>query len=224
MSYREDRIKSLAGLNLDNKTSKGLNNLFKRVLKGGMHGLCFSPYEEGQEPGEQITEKQIRRRMKIIKPYTKWIRSFSCTDGNEAIPRIAKEFGIKTLVGAWLGDDAEINKKEGKDYDGWVFICSSKKSGDEHYYQTFKKNYVWLKTVFKKSKRGLVEKRTAKGSMVLYKFDCDAKEIGIKSSGYLTKDGVVGINKQVFAKMEIPFPNTMQLFFLNYFCYNIKNK
>ena len=77
-----------------------------------MYGLCFSPYEEGQEPGEQITEEQIRRRMKIIKPYTKWIRSFSCTDGNEAIPRIAKEFGIKTLVGAWLGDNAEINKKE----------------------------------------------------------------------------------------------------------------
>ena len=112
MSYRLDKIRSLAGLNLDNKTQKGLHNLFKRVLKGGMHGLCFSPYEEGQEPGEQITEEQIRRRMKIIKPYTKWIRSFSCTDGNEAIPRIAKEYGIKTLVGAWLGDDANINKKE----------------------------------------------------------------------------------------------------------------
>ena len=112
MSYREDKIRSLAGLNLDDKTPKGLHNLFKRVLKGGMHGLCFSPYEEGQEPGEQITEEQIRRRMKIIKPYTKWIRSFSCTDGNEAIPRIAKEFGIKTLVGAWLGDDPDINKKE----------------------------------------------------------------------------------------------------------------
>ncbi len=112
MSYRVDKIRSLAGLNLDDKTPKGLHNLFKRVLKNGMHGLCFSPYEEGQEPGDQITEKQIRRRMKIIKPYTKWIRSFSCTDGNEAIPRIAKEYGIKTLVGAWLGDDAEINKKE----------------------------------------------------------------------------------------------------------------
>ena len=112
MSYREGKIRSLAGLNLDNKTPKGLQNLFKRTLRNGMHGLCFSPYEEGQEPGQQITEEQIRRRMKIIKPYTKWIRSFSCTDGNEAIPRIAKEFGIKTLVGAWLGDDAEINKKE----------------------------------------------------------------------------------------------------------------
>ncbi len=112
MSYREGKIKSLAGLNLDNKTTKGLENLFTKTLKNGMHGLCFSPYEEGQEPGDHMTEKQIRRRMKIIKPYTKWIRSFSCTDGNEAIPRIAKEYGIKTLVGAWLGDDDEINKKE----------------------------------------------------------------------------------------------------------------
>lgn len=112
MSFRTEKLGSLTGANLNNKTKKGLDNLFKRILNGGMHGLCFSPYEEGQEPGQQITEAQIRRRMKIIKPYTKWIRSFSCTDGNEAIPRIAKEFGIKTLVGAWLGDDAKINKKE----------------------------------------------------------------------------------------------------------------
>lgn len=111
-AYREERIGSLIGLDLNNKTKKGLDNLFKRVLKNGMHGLCFSPYEEGQEPGEQITEAQIRRRMKIIKPYTKWIRSFSCTDGNEIIPIIAKEYGIKTLVGAWLGDDDDINKRE----------------------------------------------------------------------------------------------------------------
>ena len=111
-SFRKHRNRSLAGLNLDNKTPKGLHNIFKKILKNGMHGVCFSPYEEGQEPGGQITEEQIRRRMKIIKPYTKWIRSFSCTEGNEAIPRIAKEFGIKTLVGAWLGDDPEINKKE----------------------------------------------------------------------------------------------------------------
>jgi exo-beta-1,3-glucanase (GH17 family) len=50
--------------------------------------------------------------MEIIKPYTQWIRSFSCTEGNEKIPGIAKELGIKTMVGAWLGDDPEINREE----------------------------------------------------------------------------------------------------------------
>ena len=74
--------------------------------------MCSSPYEEGQQPGDTLTEEQIRRRLKIIQPYTKWIRSFSCTEGNELIPKIARELGIKTFVGAWLGNDAEINKKE----------------------------------------------------------------------------------------------------------------
>ena len=112
MSFRAGKIKSLVGLDYTNSSNEELETLFSKVLNNGMHGLCFSPYEEGQKPGDIITEEQIRRRIEIIKPYTKWIRSFSCTDGNELIPKIAHELGIKTLVGAWLGDDDEINKKE----------------------------------------------------------------------------------------------------------------
>ncbi|NNC49555.1 MAG: glycosyl hydrolase [Flaviramulus sp.] len=112
MSVRAGKIKALAGLEHSNKTNTELQGLFKKVLNNGMHGIGFGPYEEGQEPGTQISEEQIRRRMEIIKPYTKWIRSFSCTDGNEMIPVIAKEYGIKTMVGAWLGSDDEINKRE----------------------------------------------------------------------------------------------------------------
>ena len=112
MSVRAGKIKALVGIDHANKTSGELQSLFKKVLENGMHGLCFSTYEDGQGPGTQITEAQIRRRMEIIKPYTKWVRSFSCTDGNELIPKIAKEYGIKTLVGAWLGNDDDINEKE----------------------------------------------------------------------------------------------------------------
>ncbi|MCB0296758.1 MAG: glycosyl hydrolase, partial [Calditrichaeota bacterium] len=63
-------------------------------------------------PGSQISAQQISERMQVIKPYVKWIRSFSCTDGNEQIPRIGHENGLKTLVGAWLGSDAEKNERE----------------------------------------------------------------------------------------------------------------
>jgi exo-beta-1,3-glucanase (GH17 family) len=62
-----------------------------------------------------LTEKQVRRRMEIIKPHTKWVRSFSCTEGNELIPKIAKEYGIKTLVGAWLGNEEDKNEEEVKE-------------------------------------------------------------------------------------------------------------
>jgi exo-beta-1,3-glucanase (GH17 family) len=100
------------GLDYTDKTQVELQTLFEDVLKTRMHGLCFSLYEDGQKPGDIISEEQVRRRMKIIAPYTRWVRSFSCTEGNEFIPIIAKEYGIKTLVGAWLGDDNELNERE----------------------------------------------------------------------------------------------------------------
>jgi len=112
MSYRNAQLKHLTGVNRQGLPENELIALYKEQLKAGMHGLCFSPYVEGQEPGDQLTEEQIRRRMGIIAPYTKWIRSFSCTDGNEMIPKIAKEFGLQTLVGAWLGKDDGINRRE----------------------------------------------------------------------------------------------------------------
>ena len=59
-----------------------------------------------------MSEEQIRRRIDIIKPHTKRVRSFSCTEGNELIPKIAKENGMKTLVGAWLGKYKSINENE----------------------------------------------------------------------------------------------------------------
>ncbi len=112
MSFRSENILSLTGFDFSNKTSEDLSSLFSDSLKSGMHGLCFSPYLDGQEPGSVVTEEQIRSRLDIIKPYTNWIRVFSCTEGNEMIPRIAKEYGMKTLVGAWLGEDNEINEEE----------------------------------------------------------------------------------------------------------------
>jgi exo-beta-1,3-glucanase (GH17 family) len=112
MTLREDKILALAGIDTTKADLKKMRSLFKATLDQGMHGIGFSAYEEGQEPGSQLSEEQIRRRISIIAPHTKWVRSFSCTHGNELIPKIAKEFGLKTLVGAWLGDDVKKNAVE----------------------------------------------------------------------------------------------------------------
>ena len=112
MSFRKEKKQSLIGVNYSEYNSEELQNISSTFLENGMHGLCFSPYGEGQKPGDLITEAQIRRRLEIIAPYTKWIRSFSCTEGNDLIPKLAKEYGLKTLVGAWLGDDKAQNEKE----------------------------------------------------------------------------------------------------------------
>ena len=77
-----------------------------------MHGICFSPYEGTQEPGDPISEAQFRRKLELLVPHTQWIRVFSCTQGNEIIPILAKEYGFKTLVGAWLGEETDKNEEE----------------------------------------------------------------------------------------------------------------
>ena len=89
-----------------------LDEAFRATLARGIHGLCFSCYLEGQQPGSQISEQQIRERLAVVRPHTRWVRSFSCTDGHEQTPRIAHELGLKTLVGAWLGTDRAINARE----------------------------------------------------------------------------------------------------------------
>lgn len=120
MSYRREDYQSQidigftddVGVDFNQMSTEKLEKLWRANLEKGTHGLCFSMYEDGQKPGDIITEAQVRRRIEIIKPYTKWVRSFSCIEGNEHIPRIAKENGLKTLVGAWLGDDPELNELE----------------------------------------------------------------------------------------------------------------
>lgn len=112
MSYVAGKKLSLSGIDFSGKSLQETRDLFTETFEKGMHGICMSPYEEGQQPGDRLTEEQVRRRLEILKPHTGWIRSFSCTEGNELIPKVARELGIKTMVGAWLGPDREKNEVE----------------------------------------------------------------------------------------------------------------
>ena len=112
MSKREDKVLSLIGVDSSKISSNQLHQYFSAYLEEGMHGIGFSAYEEGQKPGDELTLEQVQRRMAILKPSIQWVRSFSCLQGNELIPTVAKQMGIKTLVGAWLGDDLEKNELE----------------------------------------------------------------------------------------------------------------
>ena len=112
MSNYYKRRMSLAGIDISALTNDELFDLVRRILEAKIHGLSFSPYVEGQGPGTVIEEAQIRERLAIIQPYVRWIRSFSCTEGHELIPAIAKENNLKTMVGVWLDDDHEHNELE----------------------------------------------------------------------------------------------------------------
>lgn len=99
-------------VNILSLTPEQLKQRFASQLQGGMHGICFSAYAEGQNPGDKLSAQQIRKRLEVIKPYATWIRTFSCTNGHELIPKIAQDMGIKTMVGAWISDDLQQNERE----------------------------------------------------------------------------------------------------------------
>ncbi|HSN51578.1 MAG TPA: glycosyl hydrolase family 17 protein [Woeseiaceae bacterium] len=112
MSNLYQRKLSLAGINLSGMSETDLRSLVRKILDAKIHGLSFSPYVEGQGPGTQIGEAQIRERLAVIQPYVRWIRTFSCSEGNELIPAIAKENGLRTMVGVWLDGNKEQNEIE----------------------------------------------------------------------------------------------------------------
>ena len=86
----------------------------RELLERGIHGLCFSAYEAGQAPSDHLhlSEAQVGRRIDVIAPHTRWVRTFSCTEGNQHGARLARDRGIRSLAGAWIGDEPERDEAE----------------------------------------------------------------------------------------------------------------
>jgi len=112
MSNPYRRTLSLSGIDISALSIDDLRVLVREILDRKIHGISFSPYVEGQGPGTSVGEAQIRERLQVIQPYVQWVRTFSCSDGNELIPQVAHQEGLKTIVGAWLDDDRETNETE----------------------------------------------------------------------------------------------------------------
>jgi len=112
MSNYYKRNLALAGTDFSGHSVEDLRALVRQILESKIHGISFSPYIEGQGPGTQLGEAQIRERLGVIQPYVHWVRSFSCTEGHEQVPGIAAQNGLKTMVGIWLDDDREHNEEE----------------------------------------------------------------------------------------------------------------
>jgi glycoside/pentoside/hexuronide:cation symporter, GPH family len=97
---------------LATKSDQEIRAAFKEQMDAGVYGLCFSAYASGQTAGDMLLAADLSRRIDIVAPHSRWLRSFSCTEGHESIPRIARTKGLKTMVGAWISHDRERNERE----------------------------------------------------------------------------------------------------------------
>lgn len=55
-----------------------------------------------------IDEKQIREDLRVISKFSPCIRTYRSTRGMEAVPRIAKEFNMEVIGGAWIEGKNEV--------------------------------------------------------------------------------------------------------------------
>ncbi|WP_416439304.1 MFS transporter [Phnomibacter sp. MR] len=100
------------GIDINVLGAAAIHEKFKEVFQQKMHGICFTPYVENQNPGDLISEEQIVKRLQVLAGHTEWIRVFSSTNGYELIPAIAKKMGFKVLMGAWIDKDKQQNERE----------------------------------------------------------------------------------------------------------------
>ena len=73
-------------------------------------GLNVSLALNGEAFGYPLSEAVTRERIEPLVPLTKWVRTFgTLNNGLEYINKIAKEFGMRTLIGVYITDNAANN-------------------------------------------------------------------------------------------------------------------
>ena len=101
-----------APLQLDPAQRERLRGELQGLLEQGIHGMCFGPYVGGQSPGQRIDAERIAQRLGQLRRNARWVRLFSCTQGNAQVVRAARSMGLRTMAGAWLSGDARRDAEE----------------------------------------------------------------------------------------------------------------
>src|SRR3954452_2135623 len=90
----------------------GLWGLFQKKqqapdFRGILPSLSYAPFEPGHTVGDNVADSEkIRADLKKLSALTRAIRLYASTEGNELVPPIAAEFGMKVMVGAWIDKDS----------------------------------------------------------------------------------------------------------------------
>jgi exo-beta-1,3-glucanase (GH17 family) len=79
-----------------------------------VHGFAFSPYRLDQSPlrNEFPTEAQIIEDINLLAGKTRSIRTYSAAGTQREIPRLARDYKLDVVLGAWLTGDPAIDGQE----------------------------------------------------------------------------------------------------------------
>ena len=105
------RLSALLTIVLTVAATFGVWSLFTRTydappMDGLLHGVTYTPIGKDQSSirGDKPRVEQIERDMRTIAGRVRQIRTYSTLDAHEQIPRIADQYGIRVIAGAWVSD------------------------------------------------------------------------------------------------------------------------
>ena len=80
---------------------------------GRVKGFAFNGFQRHQSPVKRTfpSDDELKNDLRILSGHTQRIRTYSSAE-NEALPRLADEFGMKVFAGAWLDKDKTANEQE----------------------------------------------------------------------------------------------------------------
>jgi exo-beta-1,3-glucanase (GH17 family) len=74
--------------------------------------VSYAPFRRGQTPFDEsysVPESQIREDLAHLRQTVGCVRTYSVNQGLENVPKIAREMGMKMILGLWLGREVEGN-------------------------------------------------------------------------------------------------------------------
>ncbi|HEY0912487.1 MAG TPA: glycosyltransferase [Bradyrhizobium sp.] len=82
-------------------------------FRGLLPSVSYAPFEPGHTVADAAGDSEkIRSDLKKLSSLTRAVRLYSSTEGNELVPPVAAEFGLKVMVGAWIDTDSNRNNRE----------------------------------------------------------------------------------------------------------------
>jgi cellulose synthase/poly-beta-1,6-N-acetylglucosamine synthase-like glycosyltransferase/exo-beta-1,3-glucanase (GH17 family) len=82
-------------------------------FRGILPSASYAPFEPGHTVADSTADSEkVRADLKKLSTLTRAVRLYSSTEGNELVPPIAAEFGMKVMVGAWIDKDSNRNNRE----------------------------------------------------------------------------------------------------------------
>ncbi len=83
-------------------------------LGGKLLSISFAPFRDGQSPLTQTfpTTDEIEQDIRVIAGQVAGVRTYTSLEGMEAVPALARKYGLTVTLGIWLGGKPLINELE----------------------------------------------------------------------------------------------------------------